>query len=259
MHKPLRHRALSCCKDRLLLWVRHIKKDYGPVVTGLFRSPAQRKRLALAVFLLFLIVSARTYLVRPDRRESSVPLLIGETIRDANFPPQEPRETKTPSLVQLEQEIIDLRSKVEKFTEEADQRQKPAGVGIRPADFCRPAAGRVIRGPGWIRNGREWRYHSGVDLGLPDGQPVLACADGRIKEVKTHPVLGTMIRIDHGSGWESIYGRLTAVCVSGGQEVEKGTVLGKASSKACGPEPGIHFDLLYQGEEIDPRSVIPGL
>jgi len=259
MRKQLRHRALSSCKDQLLLWVQHIKKYGGPVVTGLFRSPALRIRLTLAVFLLLLIVSARIYLVRSDRRERTVPLLIGEAIREANLSPQELRETKTPSLIQLEQEIVALRSKVEELTGDAHQQQKPADAEVRPTDFCRPAAGRVIRGPGWIRNGREWRYHSGVDLELPSGRSVLACADGRIKEVKTHPVLGTMIRIDHGSGWESIYGRLTAVCVSGGQEVKKGAVLGKTSSAACGPEPGIHFDLLYQGEEIDPRSVIPGL
>lgn len=260
MRRPLIHRALSRCKDQLLLWMKHIKKYFVPVVTGLFRSPAQRMRFMLAVFLLFLTVSAWIYFVKPDKRERSVPLLIGEAMRETSLSPQELelRETKTPSLIRLEQEIVDLRSKVEELTE-AHRQQRPAGAEIRPADFCRPAAGRVIRGPGWIRNGKEWRYHSGVDLGLPGGRPVLACADGRIKEVKTHPVLGTIIRIDHGSGWESIYGRLTAVCVSGEQEVQKGAVLGRTSSATCGPEPGVHFNLLYQGEEIDPRSVIPGL
>lgn len=258
MNKPLVHKFFLRCKEQVLLWVKDIKEYSRKVVTGLSRSPAQRMRMMLAAFFLFLAVFAWTYLVKTGKEEESAPLLIGEVVRETNRSEQDTVEKDTVTLAELEQEIIDLRSKMEELTE-SHRPQSQNKAEIRPTDFGRPVPGQVIRGPGWVRNGKEWRYHSGVDLTLPPGQPVLACADGRIVEIKTHPTLGTMLRIEHGAGWESIYGRLAEVCVSREQTVKKGAVLGKTFPSTCGPEPGIHFDLLYDGEEIDPRSVIPGL
>lgn len=258
MKKPLIHKFFLFGKERVLLWAKEIKEYLRKEVAGLSRSPARRMRVILVAFILFLTVFAWTYLVKMGKREESAPLLIGEVVRETNRSEQDTTEKETVTLAELEQEIIDLRSKMEEITE-SHRPQSQDKPEIRPADFGRPVPGRIIRGPGWVRNGKEWRYHSGVDLTLPPGEPVLACADGRIMEIKTHPTLGTMLRIDHGAGWESIYGRLAEVCVSGEQTVKKGAVLGKTSPSTCGPEPGIHFDLLYNGEEIDPHSVIPGL
>ena len=136
------------------------------------------------------------------------------------------------------------------------EKKEPA---FNPSEFGRPASGRIVREPGWIKMGNEWRFHSGVDLNLPKDSPVLASADGVVSEVGMDPLLGMVVCIDHGAGWKSVYGHLGKVNVSLNQEIKKGVILGLSSKSSCGQEPGIHFALQYQGRSIDPRTIIQGL
>lgn len=162
----------------------------------------------------------------------------------------------TADFSQLQEEIAELRHRVQEL---AGKEASTAGEETAVPVFGRPVQGRLLRSTGWHRYGNEWRYHTGVDLSLPPGRNVMATAAGRVREIRTDPLLGWVVVIDHNAGWSSLYGHLNEVIVTPGFQVQKGTVLGKSSSSTCGPEPGIHFSLYHHGNPVDPLSVIPSL
>src|SRR5690554_456879 len=254
MNEPIIRKFFLHCKEQFLLGMRNLKQVLVKMGGSIFRYARSRGRarvMVLSGLFLFLAVMAWQYYLGPASVEEFTPLLMEET-----NPTSSQQDIVT--LDQLEQEVDALRNKLQELAAPAENSNEEKR-NFQPTDFSRPIPGRITRGPGWLRNGKEWRYHSGVDLMLPEGENVLVCADGRITELKSHSTLGTTVRIDHGGEWVSLYGHLKEVCISVGQEVKKGTILGKTSSSTCGPEPGIHFSLFYQGDEVDPRSIIPGL
>ena len=189
-----------------------------------------------------------------DKRASEQAHTRGRASERANL-----AEEPAPNAVdfsRMQEEITELRHRVQELSEE---KGKAAGEETAVPVFSRPVAGRLLRSTGWHRYGNEWRYHTGVDLSLPAGRNVMATAAGRVREIRTDPLLGWVVVIDHNAGWSSLYGHLSEVTVTPGFQVQKGTVLGKSSASTCGPEPGIHFSLYHHGNPVDPLSVIPSL
>lgn len=256
-------RRLRRTARKLMYSAKKIGRPLAEKVAALPR----RRLVLLLLFLVFLGLTVVAYPRRPSRNEYSPPLVLeteeaflpekiftGET---ALAPPEEKKEEEWAVLQQLQEDLAELRREIQN-RQAAEEPAVTVEKPVLPA-FGRPVQGRLLRTTGWYRQGKEWRYHSGVDLTLPAGRNVLASAAGKVSEVRVDPVLGGMVTIDHGSGWTSLYAHVSSICVTPGREVEKGTVLGKSSLTTCGPEPGIHFALYYQGNPVDPLSVIPGL
>ncbi|NLM37591.1 MAG: peptidoglycan DD-metalloendopeptidase family protein [Firmicutes bacterium] len=130
------------------------------------------------------------------------------------------------------------------------------GPAFTPLKLVPPVAGKVTKRSGWEKKAGEWRYHSGVDLAVPPGTPVVAAAAGMVAEIKTDAALGTVVLLDHGHGWQSLYGQLTGVQVATGQQVAQGALLGYSARTSCGPAPGIHFNLYCREDPVDPLTML---
>ena len=107
----------------------------------------------------------------------------------------------TVDLFRMQEEITELRHRVKELAEE---KEKAAWEGTAVPAFGRPVQGRLLRSTGWHRYGNEWRYHTGVDLSLPAGRNVMAAAPGKVREIRTDPLLGWVVVIDHNAGWSSL-------------------------------------------------------
>lgn len=108
----------------------------------------------------------------------------------------------------------------------------------------------------------DWRVHDGVDIASDEGAPVKACADGTVLEIKTDSMLGQEVIIQHSGGIQSIYANLTdKVSVKKGDKVQAGTVIGAVGQSAQGEislVPHLHFEMLKNGQPIDPLLTIKG-
>ncbi len=107
--------------------------------------------------------------------------------------------------------------------------------------------------------------HEGQDIAVPQGTPVQSAADGIVFIVREGGLTGyTYVLIGHRDGYATLYGHLSAVQVTAGQEVKQGEVIGLSGATpgtpGAGPlttGPHLHFEVLQQGQNIDPLSVLP--
>jgi len=126
--------------------------------------------------------------------------------------------------------------------------------------FLWPATGRISTLFGSQRiykNGEAGSYHSGIDIAVPAGTPVLAPADGVVILASDHPFLleGNLLMIDHGMGLNSALMHLSRIVVTNGQAVKRGQIV--AYSGATGRVTGahLHWTLRWRDAKIDPLLV----
>lgn len=105
-----------------------------------------------------------------------------------------------------------------------------------------------------------WEIHKGLDLLVTTGDNVVACYDGKVKDIYTNYLEGTTIEIEHSDGLISVYQGLNSeTSVEIGDNVISGQTIGKAQGLvAVETEDGshIHFELIKDGEKVDPLNYI---
>ncbi|HEY8391346.1 MAG TPA: peptidoglycan DD-metalloendopeptidase family protein [Capillibacterium sp.] len=225
-------------------------------------------RLLVAGFSFLLLVALGWGIGRELHLPTAAPSLVVEETgkRETGLKPETPpagasetvpvtdREDLAAAVEALKEEVAALRQRLE--TEKTPSPEGETEAAPAPSNWLAPVAGKVVRGSGWEKQGTEWRYHSGVDLSALPGTPVRAAAAGTVETVKTDAALGTVVTLAHGGGWRSLYGHLTQVQVTVGEEVAQGTVLGYSAPAACGSEAGIHFALYQQEDPVNPLAVL---
>jgi murein DD-endopeptidase MepM/ murein hydrolase activator NlpD len=101
------------------------------------------------------------------------------------------------------------------------------------------------------------RLHTGVDLAARTGTPIYAAGDGVIQYYKWQSGYGNKIEIQHVNGYETAYGHLSRF-VDGlgvGSRVRQGQVIGYVGSTGQSTGPHLHFEILINGNLVDPLSV----
>ena len=95
--------------------------------------------------------------------------------------------------------------------------------------------------------------HNGVDLIAPQGDPVLAVADGTVTDVVTsRKGLGNVVEITHPGGYVTRYAHLADITVSRGQRVQRGRKIASVGISGNSFAPHLHFELLKDGQYMDP-------
>jgi len=100
------------------------------------------------------------------------------------------------------------------------------------------------------------RPHKGMDFGAVRGTPVLAAADGRVVLVKRVPTFGKVIVIDHGFGYETVYGHLQSFEVVTGERVKRGQVIGGVGNTGRSTAPHLHYEVHVNNKAVDPLDFV---
>ena len=64
------------------------------------------------------------------------------------------------------------------------------------------------------------------------------------------------MKIDHGNGYTTIYGHCSALAVTSGQYVTKGTIIGYVGSTGRSSGNHCHFEILYNRQLCDPAKFV---
>jgi murein DD-endopeptidase MepM/ murein hydrolase activator NlpD len=110
-------------------------------------------------------------------------------------------------------------------------------------------------------SGSLWKggIHKGNDYPMPDGSNVNAAADGTVSAKQrggSNGKLGMHIIIDHGGGYETVYGHLSQKLVSAGTTVKQGQLIAKSGHSGHTTGPHLHFEVNLNGVAIDPNQLI---
>lgn len=160
------------------------------------------------------------------------------------------------------------QSKVSGFTDQQlakigeDKKKKTAAraatesTGFWRDGFQWPVTGRIsgVFGSQRILNGEEKRPHSGVDVAVPTGTPILAPAAGVVTLAESDMYFeGGLVLLDHGLWLESAFLHMSRVDVTSGQRVEKGDVIGAVGATGRVTGPHLHWSVKWAGTLVDPQ------
>ena len=163
------------------------------------------------------------------------------------------------TLTQLESQIALLRSRITLLDTTLTKRMTEIShyPSIRPART------------GWVTSGFGTRLdpftgkrenHPGLDISLPMGTAVYASADGVVITAQSAFVpnksYGRYIVIDHGHGYETLYGHLSKILVKKGQKVKRWDLIAQSGNSGKSTAPHLHYGVYAQGRAQDPLHFI---
>lgn len=99
-------------------------------------------------------------------------------------------------------------------------------------------------------------YHSGIDIGVDTGTPIMAADSGVVVEADWLGGYGYAVVIDHGNGLSTLYGHNSELAVSSGQSVQQGQVIAYAGSTGYSTGPHCHFEVRVDGSPVDPMGYL---
>ena len=103
--------------------------------------------------------------------------------------------------------------------------------------------------------------HRGLDLAAARGTPVHAAADGVVTRAGRWGAYGNIILLDHDRGFETAYAHLASFAegLGDGATVQRGEVIGFVGSTGRVTGPHLHYEVLLDGQRVDPATVtLPG-
>ena len=100
-----------------------------------------------------------------------------------------------------------------------------------------------------------YKFHTGVDIGASYGASILAADDGTVITAGYNEGgYGNYVVISHGNGMTTLYGHMSSIAVSYGQNVTKGQTIGYVGSTGRSTGPHLHFEIRQNGQYLDPLS-----
>ncbi len=97
------------------------------------------------------------------------------------------------------------------------------------------------------------KYHAGLDFAAPQGTPIYATADGVVKQADYNEGgYGNHVVINHGYGYETLYGHMYRIKARVGQHVKRGEVIGYVGSTGKSTGPHCHYEVHKNGQPVDP-------
>lgn len=125
-----------------------------------------------------------------------------------------------------------------------------AGAVSAIGQFVWPTSGKISQRYVW--------YHQAIDIANKAAPVVLAADSGRVT-VAGWPDgfgYGNRVVIDHGNGFQTLYGHLASVAVTAGQTVSRGNVIGQMGSTGRSSGIHLHFEIRQGGTLMDPLQFL---
>ncbi len=102
--------------------------------------------------------------------------------------------------------------------------------------------------------------HSALDIKGQKGDPIHPMMKGKVIEsIHGSSGYGNYVRVDHGSGLESLYAHMSKIKAYTGETVTTDSIIGEVGSTGRSTGNHLHFEIIDQGRKINPLTVIGGL
>lgn len=162
----------------------------------------------------------------------------------------------TRRLDQLRKQLYIQSNSLEELIEigkSQEERSKciPAIQPISNKDLTRTASGYGMRiDPIY----RTRRFHSGMDFSAKTGTEVYATGNGVVTYVAWKQGYGNCVMINHGYGYETLYGHLHKYKVRVGQKVTRGQIIGEVGNTGKSTGSHLHYEVIVRGKHDNPAK-----
>ncbi len=136
---------------------------------------------------------------------------------------------------------------VESIAAELAAPSEPGGNRERLIRFAWPTHGTITQ--------TFWEWHPGIDIANEVGTPEAAADAGQVVFAGWGGY-GIYVEIDHGNGFHTIYGHMSAVLVKTGQVVAQGQLIGLMGATGRASGSHLHFEIRYQGVPQNPIDLL---
>ena len=121
-----------------------------------------------------------------------------------------------------------------------------------------PTLGRLTDKYGFRKDPftQETKFHDGIDIGADYGSSIKAAASGKVVLAERTSGYGLVVKVDHGSGYVTVYSNASKLLVKVGQTVKKGEAIAKVGSTGRSTGPHLHFEILLYGSTVDPLNYL---
>jgi murein DD-endopeptidase MepM/ murein hydrolase activator NlpD len=120
-------------------------------------------------------------------------------------------------------------------------------------DFTWPVDGRIISPFGKRHGG----WHAGMDIKAEIGAPVLAAAPGVVISSGQERAYGRVIRVEHDSGFVTVYAHNLENLVETGDRVSGDTIIATVGRSGRATTPHLHFEVRHEGMVYNPLHLLP--
>lgn len=102
----------------------------------------------------------------------------------------------------------------------------------------------------------QYKLHTGVDIGAPEGVNFIAANDGIVIRAGFNVAYGNMVIVDHGGGVSTLYAHGSEILVEVGQTIKRGDAILKVGSTGYSTGPHAHFEVRINGTTVNPLPYI---
>jgi len=120
--------------------------------------------------------------------------------------------------------------------------------------YGRPLYGWISRT--FMTDEKGGEKHLGFDFAVKNGTSVTATASGVVTFAGWDDTFGNLVIIDHGNGYETIYGHNQKLLVEEGESVLKGDVIALSGNTGKSSAPHLHYEIRKNGVAIDPAPYL---
>ena len=96
-------------------------------------------------------------------------------------------------------------------------------------------------------------FHPGMDFASPEGTEIYATGDAVVTRADNLAQgYGNHVVLDHGYGYETLYGHMSKLAVHVGQQIKRGQLIGYVGSTGLSTAPHVHYEVRKNGQTVNP-------
>ncbi|GAB4385302.1 MAG: hypothetical protein Kow00121_50100 [Elainellaceae cyanobacterium] len=132
------------------------------------------------------------------------------------------------------------------------EQAKPKGIPLTAIDTEVTSPFGLRLDPfGW-----GYEFHQGMDFVAGYGAPIYATAPGVVEKAEWEPGFGNHVILDHGFGYQTLYGHLSEISVKAGDPINRHQVVGALGSTGRSSGPHLHYSVFRNGQAVDPQKYL---
>lgn len=164
------------------------------------------------------------------------------------------------SAEQLQKILKQAEAKRKAEQKKAGQKQTGAALNIGKNSLPWPVSGKIISkfGKEYQSQLKTWIFRDGIKIAAGKGAPIVSVAEGSVIFAGEFRSYGNVVIVDHGGGFFTIYGFLSEIRASLGQQVNKGQIIGLCGADTQGSAMGsgqsaLYFEVRSGTSAVDPE------